>query len=272
MADDGILGADPALRVSFGGPNRSAGREVLSAAQEVASGTTVAEVGSTGVRALEVLVLATAEGETAFYPRCPTEQVASIVDDLEAGSLPTEGAKRVVEHESGRDRLPTPADGPLSVGTRAVLGACGWAVPTSAGDYPADTFVASGIEDPNEAVSPVAEASLKGRGRGDAAADVPIAERWELAREAGGEAAIVINANEADRRAAMDRLLLESAPLAVLDGALAAGQALEATTVLVYCNETDELAQQRAAAAATVLEEESDAGSSIEVLAGPDEY
>jgi NADH-quinone oxidoreductase subunit F len=272
MADDGILGGDPAIRVSSGDPNRSGGRELLSAAHEAASETAVAEVGSTGVPALEPLVLATADGESAFFSQCPPERVGSIVETLEAGELPTEGAMTIVEHESGTRRLPRPANGPLSVGTRTVLGTCGWAVPTSPEDYPADGFVASEIGDSNEAIAQVAEAKLRGRGRGDAAADVPIADRWELAREAAGEAAIVINANEADRRATTDRVLLESAPLAVLDGALAAGRALDATNVLVYCNEADELAQERAAEAAAVLEDELEEGISIEVLAGPDEY
>jgi NADH-quinone oxidoreductase subunit F len=272
MADDGILDADSAIRVSFGGPNRSVGRELVSAAQEAASGIVVAEVGSTGVPALEPLVLATADDETALFSRSPSERVETIVESLEEGELPTDGATAVVEHEPGTSRLPTPADGPLSVGTRTVLGACGWAAPTSSGDYPADAFVASESEDSEDAIARVAEAGLRGRGRGDAAADVPIADRWEHAQEASGETAIVINANEADRRAAADRVLLESAPLAVLDGALAAGQALEAANVLVYCNENDILAQERATEAAAVLEDELEEGVSIEVLAGPDEY
>jgi NADH-quinone oxidoreductase subunit F len=199
--------------------------------------------------------------------------MGSIIETLEEGSIPTEGTAAVVKHEPGTDRLPTPANGPLSVGERGVLEAAGWAVPTSLTDYRATGgFVAPETGGPERAIPEIREADLRGRGRGDAAADVPVADRWETARAASGEAAIVINANEADRRAAMDRVLVESAPLAVLDGALAAGRALDATNVLVYCNEADELAQDRAAEAASVLEGELETRISIEVLAGPDEY
>ncbi|PSP61942.1 formate dehydrogenase subunit alpha [Halobacteriales archaeon QH_8_64_26] len=126
--------------------------------------------------------------------------MGSVVETLEEGSIPTEGTTAVVEHEPGTDRLPTPADGPLSVGERGVLEAAGWAVPTSLTDYRATGgFVAPETGGPERAISEIREADLRDRGRGDAAADVPVADRWETARAASGEAAIVINANEADR-------------------------------------------------------------------------
>jgi NADH-quinone oxidoreductase subunit F len=272
MANDGVLGADPAVRISAGGTNRPADGELLRAGRESASATRVAEVGSTGVPAFEPLVLATTDGETAFFDRCSAGEAGSIVETLESGSLPTEGAMAVVEHERGTERLPTPSDGPLGVGDRRVLRSCGWTAPTSLADHrAADAFVA-GDEGSDDAISRVADAGLRGRGRGDAAADVPIADRWTVAEETEGEGVVVVNANEADPRATTDRLLLESAPLAVLDAALAAAGALGAMNVLVYCNEADTLAQERAAAAASALEEELTEGAPIEVLSGPDEY
>ena len=273
MTEAGIIGADPAVRIAVGGDTRTTGEELLRSVRETSASVMVAEVGATGLRGLEPLVLATLDGETAFLPRCSVERAQSAVEALDDGSLPTDGAVAVVEHEPGIGRLPTPSDGPLAAGERTVLSACGWAMPTSVEDYRAvGAFVAPDVEAPDEATARLDEAGLRGRGRCDAATDGAIADRWATAREAEGDPAVVVNANEADPRATMDRLLLESAPLAVLDAALAAGYALDATNVLVYCNEADSLAHERASEAVAVLEDELDEPIPIEVLAGPDEY
>lgn len=267
----GALGEPSVIRVSAGGET---GAEVFRAAEEVAESTPVAEVGPTGADGLSPLVLVTHEGETAFVPNCDTERARSVVAELENETLP-EDAAAVVEHDSDTTTLPTPETGPLGVGSRHALASSGWSVPTSIADYTESrgALLAEHAADAPETVHErIEESGLRGRGRGDASADAPIAEDWTMVREAAGDPVVVVNANEAADHADGDRLLLESAPLAVLDPALAAAHAVDATTLVVYTNETETTARERTEAAANALTEELDTDISISVVAGPDEY
>jgi NADH-quinone oxidoreductase subunit F len=269
MAEDGIIGDSPAVRVSVGSANQSQGQELLSAGREPETSVTMAAVGSTGFADLEPLVLATLDGETAFFSRCSTQQVEEIVAELDDGALPTDEAMAVVEHESGTATLPIPDDGPFGVGDRNVLAAAGWAVPTSIEDHRADGTPDTDAED---AIARLRETALRGRGRGDVAADAPVADHWETVRTTDGDSVVVVNANDADPNAAMDRLLLESNPLAVLDPALTAAVALDATDVVVYVNETETVARRRTQEAANALADNHDVDVSMQVVTGPDEY
>lgn len=278
MAEVNVLGEDPVVRVSMGHEKRGRGQEVLHAAREPEVPVTVAEVGSTGIVGLEPLVIATHGGRTSFYPRSALPQVREIVSELDDGSLPTDGAMAVVEHDPDAVTLPTPENGPLAVGRRQALGASGWIDPTSIADYTADGgFLASDAADrPDEFLDQLRDYGLRGRGRGDGSVDVPVADAWTTARETSSDIeegpAVVVNANESDPRASMDQLLLESNPLGVLDGALAAAQVIDATNLLVYVNGNNGLVQDRAAEAAAMLTNEADDPIPIEVIAGPDEY
>jgi NADH-quinone oxidoreductase subunit F len=247
---------EPTVRVTV---DSDGGPAVLVAAREAAEGSAVREVGPTGITALSPLVLATLGDSTAFHANCTPERAVAIVESLDAGDLPTEGAYAIVEHGTISD-LPIPASGPLAVGGRRVLGRCGWAEPTAA---PPEEIA----DRPDEVFETVRKTGLLGRGRGDAAADAPVAEQWVRARETAGEPVVVVNGNEADPGAAMDRTLLEGAPAEVLDAALAVAAAVgEAVPVdvVVYLNEADELARERVAAAAAAL------GAAIDVVVGPD--
>ena len=273
MSDAGILGESPAVRVSGGGGQHTQMRELLHAAREEASSVTVEEVGSTGLLTLEPLAMATLDGETAYFSRCSVSQLVSVVGELEDGTLPTDDAMAVVEHESGTTALPVPEDTPFDVGERTVLSACGWVSPYSLADRRAiGDYACSDTSVGDETIASLREANLRGRGRCDGATDEPIAEHWATARDTEGDPAIVVNANEADPNAEMDRLLLESDPYAVLDAALAAAKAVDATNVVVYTGKGDALARDRASAAASGLADEFDGLPPIEVLAGPDEY
>ena len=268
----GALGERSAVRVSADGET---GADVFRAAHETAESTPVVKVGSTGANGLSPLVLVTHEGRTAFIPNCGTERARSIVAELENETLP-DGAEAVVEHDPDTTTLPTPQTGPLSVGSRNVLGGSGWTAPASIDDYTeswdGELLTERFIEEPETVRKHVTTSGLRGRGRGDASADAPIAEEWTTAREAAGDPVVVVNGNETDDHAAGDRLLLESAPLAVLDPALAAANAVDATDVVVYTNETETIARERTEKAADALEEAVDTGVSIQVVAGPDEY
>lgn len=278
MVEGTAIGEDSVVRVATGSESRDRAREVVHAAREPETSVSIREVGSTGITGLEPLVMATRGGETAFYPRTALPRAREIVTDLDDGSLPTDGAMAVVSHDPDVATLPTPEDGPLAAGRRWAAGECGWIVPSNVDDYTASGgFLAAEAADrPDELFAQLRESGLRGRGRGDGSIDASIADAWTTVRETEDETGVgpvvVVNANESDPRAAMDQLLLESNPLAVLDTALAAGRIVDATNLLVYLNGADELARERATEAAAVLTNEADDPIPIEVLAGPDEY
>ncbi len=278
MAGSSVIKDDPVVRVSTGGENRMQGREVLHAAREPEVSVPTIEVGSTGARALEPLVMATHEGKTAFYPQCSLMRARDLVAALDGGSLPTNGAMAVTEHDSDTATLPTPDEGVLAVGCRRVLGACGWVVPANVDDYltSGEFLAATAASRADEWLSELRDAGLRGRGRGDGSRDTPIADTWttiqEISRERNSDPAVVVNANESDPNAEMDRLLLESNPLAVLDAALTAARTIGATNLLVYLNGEEDLARDRVGAAAAELTNEIGADIPIEAIAGPDEY
>ncbi|QLD91211.1 NADH dehydrogenase FAD-containing subunit [Natronomonas salina] len=255
------------------------GRDVLQAARDAAGEVDVLEVGSTGVRALEPLVLVTDDGRTAYYPRVSVEQTRTLVGDLDAGERGTGDAEWTVEHGPDPGTLPTPSDGPLAVGTRRVLGGCGWVDPEAGID--ADESAATlARDDPDAALEQLDDLGILGRGRGDASRDDPIADDLAVVGDAAGEPVVVVNANESDRRNETDRTLLGGSPAAVLDGALAVAEIVGATPgdVVVYTNEADALAQRRtreATAAVTDavgVEGDADDAATPQIVAGPDEY
>lgn len=71
------------------------------------------------------------------------------------------------------------------------------------------------------------------RGRGGAG--FPTAIKWRAAREAkGGDKVVLINGDEGDPGAFMDRMLLESFPFRVLEGALIAAHIIGAGEIIFY--------------------------------------
>ena len=259
------MGAPRALRVSSG----EADGELLSAVAVAAGDVPVAVVGSTGAAGAEPLLLATDDGVTRFYHRCGVEQGQEVARALASGWTPP-GGDAAVEHDAGIEWLPAPGEGPLAAGERSVLGRAGWVAPASLADHEAagGTAALDASETPEEALSTLGD--LAGRGWGDAAADEPVAEQWRTARFADGEPAVVVNAHGNPA----DRLLLESAPLAVLEGALAAARVVGASEVFVYVNEADELARERAETAVEAVRGASSMGevAAVDVVPGPDEY
>ncbi|UPM45176.1 NADH-ubiquinone oxidoreductase-F iron-sulfur binding region domain-containing protein [Halocatena salina] len=278
MAEDGSIGEGPIIRVSTSGKNRIRGREVLHAAREPTASIPIVEVGPTGIRELEPLILATYQGETAFYPQCSLMRVRDLVVALDDGSLPTKGAMAVTEHDPDTATLPTPDEGTFALGHRRVLDRSGWVVPANTHDYVAseDFLAATAADRADEWLSTLQDVSLRGRGRGDGACDTPVVDAWSTVQtvrdERESEPVVVVNANEADPNAEMDRLLLESNPLAVLDAALAVARIIGATNLLVYLNENEDLARDRVNEAAAELTNKVGADIPIEAIAGPNEY
>ncbi|QLG64107.1 NADH dehydrogenase FAD-containing subunit [Halorarum salinum] len=255
------------------------GRRVLQTARTAAETADVREVGSTGVRALEPLALVTIGGRTAYYPRPSAEQTRAFVERAESGDVGEDVGTWVVEHDPDVGTLPTPAEGPLGVGSRRVLGGCGW---TDLGDGAHATTEAATLarEDPDAALERLSEAGLLGRGRGDASRDAPLVEDLRTVRETSGDPVVVVNANESDRRNGTDRTLLGGSPATVLDGTLAVAAIVGADPgdVVVYTNEDDDLVRSRsrraAVAAVDALGGTTGAGDpdAPQVVAGPDEY
>ncbi|MFC6731821.1 hypothetical protein [Haladaptatus sp. GCM10025893] len=221
-ATTGAVGRQDAVRICAGPETRDRARALASRIRE-ATERPVFEVGSTGITGIEPLVLVTREGETAFYEAPTDERLDELAESFDDSPS---NADAVVEHDPARETLPLPETGPLAVGTRRVLARCGWAAPGAPAD--AGEFVFERIDD--ETADTVRNCGLLGRGRGDGSTDQPIATAWDLAREAEGDPVVVVNGNESDARNHTDHLLLESDPLAVLDGALTVAQ-LGAVTI-----------------------------------------
>ena len=268
-------GTENESMVRVSASSHEAETEVYRAAHEVAESTPVVEVGPTGVDSLSPLVLATHEGETAFIPRCSIEHAQSVVATLDDGTLPDD-AETVVEHPSNTATLPTPQTGPLGIGSRHALASCGWSVPANIADYTESRenglLTEHFMEEPETVREYITASGLRGRGRGDMSADAPIADDWKTVRNATGDPVVVVNGNETDDHAASDCLLLESAPLTVLDPALVAAHALDATAVAVHVNETETVARERVEGAVDALTDATETGLSVSVVAGPDEY
>ncbi|MFB6183413.1 MAG: NADH-ubiquinone oxidoreductase-F iron-sulfur binding region domain-containing protein [Haloarculaceae archaeon] len=259
---------DGSLRVS-GGTTSSPG-ELVDAARRQGDSVRVGRVGSTGVPALEPLVLVTENETTGFYPRCDVETVQRLVDELESNGVSLLDAAWVVDHESDRTTTPVPADGPLGVGTRRALGPCGWLEPTSVDDY--SRYTGDLLVELPHLVGVVDDAGLLGRGRGDARTDRPLADDWRTAAAADGDPVVVVNGAESDDRVRADRLLLSSAPLTVIDPAVALADEVGATDVVVTVSRTDDLALKRVRNAADGYESATDVDIDIQVVATPDEY
>ena len=250
-----------AVRVSTDSGSQSGGR-VRSAARTAADSVPVVRTGPTGITAATPLVMVTSGGRTAFYDDPSPGTVRDLVDELEAGTVPTADADAVVEHDPETASLPVPERGPLSVGQRSVLGPCGWVAPLDPADW---SFVST---DRNADVA--AGVGLLGRGRGDAATDQPVADTWEMAVGTGGDPVVVCNANDASALSTGDETLLAGAPMAVLDGIAAVAEYVDAGEAVVYVNESrsDLHADLRAAidAAADTLP------VTPQLVAGPDEF
>lgn len=254
----GAVGHDPIVRVAA---TPDDGGRVATAARNAAGTVPVVRTGPTGATAAEPLLVLTHDGRTAMFGDPTPATAEEYVGILESGTLPTDGADAVVEHDPDIGTLPVPDDGPLAVGRRSVLGPCGWVDPLAPADRPPVS--------PERDAGTVTDLGLRGRGRGDAAADDPAGPTWETVREADGQPVVVVNANESRTEQRADRLLLAGAPIDVLDGAAAVAEYVGATDAVLQVNERDVALQRH-------LRDALDAADDLPVVpqltAGPDEY
>ncbi len=94
---------------------------------------------------------------------------------------------------------------------------------------------------PEQVIGEVKEAKLRGRGGGG----FPAGVKWEAARNAPGEPKyVVVNCDEGDPGAYMDRSLMEGNPFSVLEGLLIGAYAIGAQEGYVYIRQEYPLAVQ----------------------------
>jgi NADH-quinone oxidoreductase subunit F len=213
----------PSIRVTADTPDRPAVIEAIEDAVDVS----VRRVGSAGTPS--PLGLYTASGRTAIHTDPQPEGARQAARALESGDLPTNDAHAVVDHDPVASTLPVPESGPLSVGTRRVLGPCGWADPTVRPEpIVADT-------DPGAVLDRIDSVGLRGRGRADGTDDGPLSEIWTRAIEADGDPVVVVHAADTDCRT--DELLCRSVPGYVLDGARIVAETVGAGDVVALATE-----------------------------------
>lgn len=254
------VGRSPIIRVSTAvGP--AGGGPVVAAARDAAADVPVVRTGPTGVDEYDPLVLVTHAGRTAFFAGASPARARAAASALADGDLATEDATAVVEHGPDAETLPVPPSGPLAVGHRRVLGACGWVNPQSPTER---AFVSP------EADLPPRELGLRGRGRGDAGG--PVHDVWETVRTADsdGDPVVVVNANEPYESQRCDRTLLAGDPMAVLDGAAAVARFVGTEDVVVYGNEAESALLDHVSSAADAARDALDVA--VQVVAGPDIY
>ncbi|MCU0723043.1 MAG: 4Fe-4S binding protein, partial [Planctomycetes bacterium] len=105
---------------------------------------------------------------------------------------------------------------------------------------------------PADAIAAVEASGLRGRG----GAGFPTGRKWRAVREApGGPKTVVANGDEGDPGAFMDRMILESFPFRVLEGAAIAALAVGAPEVVLYVRSEYPLALRRLREAVRILED-----------------
>ena len=108
------------------------------------------------------------------------------------------------------------------------------------GGYQALAKVLSGMT-PEEVVNVIKESGLRGRGGGG----FPTGVKWETTRNAPGEPKyVVVNADEGDPGAYMDRSLLEGNPHSILEGLIIGAYAIGAHQGYIYVRQEYPLAVQ----------------------------
>jgi NADH:ubiquinone oxidoreductase subunit F (NADH-binding)/(2Fe-2S) ferredoxin/Pyruvate/2-oxoacid:ferredoxin oxidoreductase delta subunit len=113
---------------------------------------------------------------------------------------------------------------------------------------------------PDQVIGEVKAAGLRGRG----GAGFPTGVKWELARRSDGDIKyVVVNCDEGDPGAYMDRSLMEGNPLAVIEGLLIGAYAIGAREGYVYVRQEYPLAVENLGIALNVATEHGLLGADI---------
>ncbi len=145
------------------------------------------------------------------------------------------------------DSLPTVYELPrFRLERRLILKRCGLIDPEDIDQYLAnggyEGLCQTLRKEPAEIISLINHSGLRGRG----GAGFPAGEKWEIcARAEGHPKYIIVNADEGDPGAFMDRSLLESDPHQTLEGLIIAGYAVGASSGIIYVRSEYPLAAER---------------------------
>ncbi len=121
----------------------------------------------------------------------------------------------------------------------------------SVGGYSALAVVLSRLA-PDEVVKRMKDSGLRGRG----GAGFPAGRKWEFARNSPGETKyVVVNADEGDPGAFMDRALLEGNPHSILEGLIIGAYAIGAHEGYIYARQEYPLAVENVTIAIKTAEE-----------------
>lgn len=168
------------------------------------------------------------------YTRVQPEHAPHIVESVKSNHIvdrllytnPETGAKVVEESE-----IPF-----YKYQRRTVLGENRWIDPTKIEDYLCIGGYGALVKilfqmTPDQVIGEIARASLRGRG----GAGFPTGEKWKVARRAPGEPKyVIVNCDEGDPGAYMDRSLMEGNPHAVLEGLMIGAYAVGAREGVIY--------------------------------------
>jgi NADH-quinone oxidoreductase subunit F len=221
MSSTGVE-SGPSIRVTADTPD---GPAVIDAIEDAVA-VSVRKVGPAGTPFS--LCLYTLGGRTAIHIDGRPERAAEAARALESGELPTADAHAVVEH-GDVPTLPIPESGALSVGTRRILGPCGWVDPT------VRPPPVSAHDGPDTVFDRIKAVGLRGRGRADGATDEVLTNVWTQTVETDGDPVVVVHAADTDSPA--DELLCRSVPGYVLDGAQVVAEAVGASDVVALATE-----------------------------------
>lgn len=125
---------------------------------------------------------------------------------------------------------------------------------------------------PKDIIGKVTDAGLRGRGGAGFSTGVKWRSVRDIAQETGGRTHVVVNGAEGEPGTYKDRLLLQTNPFQVLEGALIARHAIEADDVSIGVKAGTKAAAILHAAVDQVIAAGWIDGDTIRIVEGPDEY
>ena len=178
------------------------------------------------------VIITAPDGESVLLPRVDVDTAIRVSTILEGGGTPLRYAEDISPFIDGQ--------------VRVVLNGCGDIDAEGIDEYlqcGGYRGLAAALSDSPEAtIANVKESGLRGRG----GAYFPAALKWEAARAAaGGPRYLVVNSEEGEPGLFKDRHLMEGVPHRIVEGALIAAYATQASVIYVYINAEADLSARR---------------------------
>ncbi|HAH69371.1 MAG TPA: NADH-quinone oxidoreductase subunit F [Synergistaceae bacterium] len=196
------------------------------------------------------------EPEGWYYRKVTPEDAAGILDSLKEGRPYM--AKAMYGKDGKPSEDPTAENIPfLSGQKKLVLGNMSSMSPLDLEDYLAHggySGLLKALESmtPEEVCAEVRESGLRGRGGGG----FPAGVKWESCRGSSSEKRyVLVNGDEGDPGAFMDRALMEGDPFSVIEGLTIGAYAVGSSEGIIYVRHEYPLAVKRLTNAITILEE-----------------